>query len=87
MGARFCVCWVPLEPHVISFEPFTDTGDQSTLALLPLLPKSPYEALEPAYCWFPADEALRASSYERLLPPLVAQVRAEVRQFQPVEAT
>jgi type III restriction enzyme len=28
--------------------------------------------------WFPADEALRASAYEKLLPPLVAQIRDEV---------
>ena len=41
------------------------------MALHPALPRSPYEPLDPAHRWFPADEALRASSYERLLPPLV----------------
>ena len=51
------------------------------MALHPLFPTSPYEALDPAHRWFPADEALRASSYERLIPPLVAQVRAEVKAW------
>ena len=48
------------------------------MALHPQLSRSPYAALDPAHRWFPADEALRASSYERLLPPLVARIRAEV---------
>ena len=48
------------------------------MALHPRLPRSPYAALDPAHRWFPADEALRAASYERLLPPLVARIRAEV---------
>ena len=37
--------------------------------------------MDPAHRWFPADEALRASSYERLLPPLVARIRAEVHAW------
>ncbi|MEK9141370.1 MAG: type III restriction endonuclease subunit R, partial [Nitrospirota bacterium] len=41
-------------------------------------PSSPYEPLIPAQRWFPADEALRATAYEKLLPPLVAKVREEV---------
>ena len=48
------------------------------MALHPGFPKSPYAELVPAHRWFPADEALRASSYERLLPPLVAKIREEV---------
>jgi type III restriction enzyme len=48
------------------------------VALHPDFPKSPYAELLPAHRWFPADEALRASSYERLLPPLVAKIREEV---------
>ena len=48
------------------------------MALHPSFPKSPYAELIPSERWFPADEALRASSYEKLLPPLVAQVREEV---------
>jgi type III restriction enzyme len=48
------------------------------MALHPQFPRSPYAPLDPAHRWFPADEALRASSYERLLPPLVARIREEV---------
>ena len=48
------------------------------MALHPEFPRSPYAPLDPAHRWFPADEALRASAYERLLPPLVARIREEV---------
>src|SRR5574337_922151 len=48
------------------------------MALHPDFPKSPYAVLTPEQRWFPADEALRASSYEKLLPPLVARIREEV---------
>lgn len=41
-------------------------------------PISPYEILNPKIRWFPADEALRESSYEKLLPPLVHQLREKV---------
>ncbi len=32
----------------------------------------------PAQRWFPADEALRSTAYDKLLPPLVAKIREEV---------
>ncbi|MCL4688718.1 MAG: DEAD/DEAH box helicase family protein [Burkholderiales bacterium] len=48
------------------------------MALHPNFPRSPYAIPDPAERWFPADEALRASAYEKLLPPLVAKVRDEV---------
>ncbi|MBS0487536.1 MAG: DEAD/DEAH box helicase family protein [Proteobacteria bacterium] len=48
------------------------------MALHPDFPKSPYAVPTPEQRWFPADEALRASSYEKLLPPLVARIREEV---------
>ena len=48
------------------------------MALHPNFPRSPYAPLDPAHRWFPADETLRASAYERLLPPLVARIREEV---------
>ncbi len=51
------------------------------MAWHPSLPRSPYEPFDPAHRWFPADEALRASSYERLLPPLVARVREQVQAW------
>jgi len=38
------------------------------MAIHPSFPTSPYEILEPDLRWFPADEALRESSYDRLLP-------------------
>ena len=51
------------------------------MAIHPLLPCSPYEPLLAAQRWFPADEALRGSSYERLVPPLVARIRTEVQAW------
>ncbi len=51
------------------------------MALHPKFPKSPYEVLEPEYRWFPADEALRTQGYEKLLPPLVAELRKEVKKW------
>lgn len=54
------------------------------MALHPDLPASPYAVLEPAHRWFPADEALRASSYEKLLPPLVAALRTEIKAWRDI---
>ena len=51
------------------------------MALHPDFPASPYAPLVPAQRWFPADEALRSTSYEKLLPPLVAKVREEVHAW------
>jgi type III restriction enzyme len=48
------------------------------MALHPDFPTSPYAPLIPEQRWFPADEALRDTAYEKLLPPLVAKVREEV---------
>jgi type III restriction enzyme len=48
------------------------------MALHPQFPTSPYAPLLPEQRWFPADETLRATAYEKLLPPLVAKIRAEV---------
>ena len=33
-------------------------------------PTSPHEVLSPEVRWFPADETLRETSYEKLMPPL-----------------
>ena len=41
-------------------------------------PRSPYAPLIPEQRWFPADEAMRETAYEKLLPPLVANIRKEV---------
>lgn len=48
------------------------------MSLHPQFPRSPYAPLVPEQRWFPADEALRATAYEKLLPPLVAKIRAGV---------
>jgi type III restriction enzyme len=39
------------------------------MALHPNFPASPYAILDPALCWFPADEALRETSMDKLVPP------------------
>ncbi|CAN2039216.1 type III restriction enzyme [Candidatus Magnetomoraceae bacterium gMMP-15] len=49
------------------------------MALHPDFPDSPYAVLEPNERWFPADEAFRESSYEKLLPPLVHELRRKVK--------
>lgn len=48
------------------------------MALHPLFPVSPYEELVPEHRWFPADEDLRDTAYDKLLPPLVARIRKDV---------
>jgi type III restriction enzyme len=44
-------------------------------------PKSPYAVLDPNSRWFPAAEELRSTAYEKLLPPLVANIRKEVKAW------
>lgn len=51
------------------------------MALHPEFPTSPYAPLIPEQRWFPADEAMRNTAYERLLPPLVANLRKEVHAW------
>jgi len=51
------------------------------MALHPDFPHSPYAVLNPEVRWFPADETLRESSMEKLMPPLVAQLRIKVKEF------
>lgn len=51
------------------------------MALHPNFPKSPHEVLDPAIRWFPADETLREQGYEKLLPPLVAELRRKVKEW------
>lgn len=48
------------------------------MGLHPEFPKSPFDPLLPEHRWFPAHESLRASAYDKLLPPLVAKIREEV---------
>jgi len=51
------------------------------MALHPKFPKSPHEILDPNVRWFPADENLREQGYEKLLPPLVAELRKKVMEW------
>lgn len=51
------------------------------MALHPNFPKSPYEILDPSIRWFPADEDLRETAYDKLLPPLVAKLRIKVKEW------
>ena len=53
-------------------------GKQLPLSVNPDFPRSPYTPLIPSQRWFPADETLRSTAYEKLLPPLVAKIREEV---------
>ncbi|MBL4786545.1 MAG: DEAD/DEAH box helicase family protein [Cohaesibacteraceae bacterium] len=51
------------------------------MALHPDFPASPHSILDPSIRWFPADEALRDTSMDKLMPPLVAQLRKKVKAF------
>ena len=51
------------------------------MAIHPKLSASPYDVLQPEHRWFPAAEELREKSYEKLLAPLVAKVRTEVKAW------
>lgn len=51
------------------------------MALHPDFSHSPHAILEPDTRWFPADEALRESSMDKLMPPLVAALRKKVKEF------
>ncbi len=51
------------------------------MALHKDFPTDPYAILDPAFRWFPADEDLREQGYEKLLPPLVAELREKVQKW------
>ncbi|MHB9026720.1 MAG: DEAD/DEAH box helicase family protein [Armatimonadota bacterium] len=51
------------------------------MALHKNFPESPYAVLDPSLRWFPADEALRDTSMEKLMPPLVPQLRRKVKEW------
>ncbi len=51
------------------------------MALHPDFPDSPHAILDPAVRWFPADETLRETGMDKLMPPLVAQLRKKVKEF------
>jgi type III restriction enzyme len=51
------------------------------MALSPDMPKSPYEILEPGVRWFPADKYFRSAAMDKVIPPLVASLRKNVKEF------
>lgn len=51
------------------------------MALHPDFPNSPHAILDPETRWFPADEALRETTMDKLMPPLVAALRRKVKEF------
>jgi len=51
------------------------------MALHPDFPESPYAIMDPTIRWFPADETLRTSSFDKLLPPLVPELRKQVKKW------
>ncbi len=51
------------------------------MALHKDFPDSPHAILDPEIRWFPADEALRETSADKLMPPLVDQLRRKVKEF------
>lgn len=51
------------------------------MALHKNFPDSPHAILDPDIRWFPADESLRDSTMDKLMPPLVSQLRKQVKEF------
>jgi type III restriction enzyme len=51
------------------------------MALHKDFPESPYVIIDPSLRWFPADEALRDTSMDKLMPPLVSQLRRKVHDW------
>ena len=51
------------------------------MAIHPDFPSSPHEILKPEVRWFPADETLRDTSYDKLMPPLVPELRKKVAEW------
>ena len=51
------------------------------MALHPDFPNSPHAILDPSVRWFPADEAMRDTTMDKLMPPLVATLRRKVKEF------
>lgn len=51
------------------------------MALHPEFPPWPHVVIPPEHRWFPADESLRETTMDKLMPPLVATLRRKVKEF------
>ncbi|MBN8691206.1 MAG: DEAD/DEAH box helicase family protein [Armatimonadetes bacterium] len=51
------------------------------MGLHPEFPHSPYVIVPPEHRWFPADEELRQNSMDKLMPPLVPEIRKAVHKW------
>lgn len=51
------------------------------MALPKDFPRDPYAILDPGIRWFPADEDLREKGFDKLIPPLVADLRKKVKEW------
>ena len=51
------------------------------MALHKDFPQSPFEILDPQIRWIPGDDLFRTTSYEKLLPPLVHNLRQQVHKW------
>lgn len=51
------------------------------MALPKDFPRDPYVILKPEIRWFPANEDLREKGFEKLIPPLVAELRKKVQEW------
>ncbi len=51
------------------------------MALHPDFPSSPYEILDPEVRWFPGDDLFRELGRQKLLPPLVENIRQQVKTW------
>ena len=51
------------------------------MALHPNFPDSPHAILDPNIRWFPADESFRDTRMDKLMPPLVSELRNQVKAW------
>ena len=51
------------------------------MAVHPDFPESPYEILEPEVRWYPDSHMMDTVTVDKLMPPLVAELRRRVKEF------
>ena len=54
---------------------------RKTMALPKDFPRDPYAILDPSIRWFPAAEDVREKGFDKLIPPLVADLRKKVKEW------